>query len=127
MTSVTLGARGPVTGTPDNTALNPGNWTIAFTPDILQVNVPQFEVYKMVVKGAPNTTFNVYVDSQQWDVGIYGTLNSWDPVQPLILRPGQTLYFMYSDPVTDDNPPVATVWVRYDTGIQQVSMAQGVS
>ena len=115
MTLITLGARGPVTGKLDTTTLNPGNWTIAFTPDIFNVNVPNFEVYKMVVAGANNTTFNVYVDLKQWDVGIYGTLNSWDPMQPLIMRPGETLYFMYSDAVSDNTPPVATVWVRYDT------------
>lgn len=114
MSYVTLGARGPVTGLTDMTGLNMGNWTVAFTPAILNVNVPQFEVYKMIVAGAPNTTFRVYIDGQQWDVGIYGTQNSWDPVQPLIVRPGQYLYFMYSDAVTDANPPVVTVWLRYD-------------
>jgi hypothetical protein len=115
MTLVTLGSRGPVTGAADTTTKNTGNWTIAFTPDIINVNVPQFEVYKMVVKGANATTFNVYVDNYLWDVGIYGALNSWDPTQPLILRPGQSLFFAYSDPITDDNPPVATIWLRYDT------------
>lgn len=123
MSVITLGSRGPVTGAPDNTALNPGNWTIAFTPNILQVNVMQFEVYKMVVKGAVNTTFNVYIDQRQWDVGIYGTLNSWDPTQPLIMRPGETLYFCYSDPITDDTPPIATVWIRYDPDIQAKAQA----
>jgi len=115
MTLVTLGSRGPVTGAADTTTFNPGNWTIPFTPDIINVNVPQFEVYKMVVSGADDTTFNVYVDNFLWDVGIYGTLNSWDPQQPLILRPGASLYFAYSDPVTDGTPPVATIWLRYDT------------
>jgi hypothetical protein len=114
MSYVTLGARGPVTGLADMTGLNSGNWTVAFTPAILNVNVPQFEVYKMIVAGAPNTTFRVYIDGQQWDVGIYGTQNSWDPVQPLIVRPGQYLYFMYSDAISDANPPVVTVWLRYD-------------
>jgi hypothetical protein len=115
VTLVTLGSRGPVTGEKDTTNFNPGNWTVAFTPDIIDINVPQFEVYKMVVKGAANTTFNVYVNNFLWDVGIYGTLNSWDPVQPLILRPGDSLFFAYSDPVTDLNPPVCTIWLRYDT------------
>lgn len=117
MTNVTLGSRGPVTGAVDTTTFNPGNWTVAFTPDIINVNVPQFEVYKMVVAGASDTTFNVYVDNYLWDVGIYGTLNSWDPTQPLIMRPGQSLYFCYSDPVTDETPPVCTIWVRYNTDI----------
>jgi len=117
MALVTLGSRGPVTGAADTTTKNPGNWTIAFTPDVINVNVPQFEVYKMVVSGAEDTTFNVYVDSWLWDVGIYGALNSWDPTQPLILRPGQALYFAYSDPVTDGTPPVATIWIRYNTDL----------
>lgn len=115
MTLVTLGSRGPVKGAKDTTNFNPNNWTVAFTPDIINVNVSQFEVYKMVVKGAANTTFNVYVDNFLWDVGIYGTLNSWDPVQPLILRPGQNLYFAYSDPTSDNTPPTCTIWLRYDT------------
>jgi hypothetical protein len=115
MTYITLGSRGPIKGAADNTALNPGNWTIAFSPDIINVNVTQFEIYKIIVNGAPNTTFKVYVDAAQWDSALYGQSNSWDPQQPLIMRPGQFLYFMYSDPITDNNPPNATIWMRYDS------------
>jgi hypothetical protein len=122
VTLITLGSRGPVTGAKDFTGMNPGNWTIAFTPNILSVNVPQFQIYKMIVKGAVNTTFQVWVDDRQWDVGIYGALNSWDPTQPLVMRPGETLFFMYSDPTTDNTPPVATVWVRYDSEILRLSI-----
>lgn len=114
MSTVTLGARGPVKGKLDTSNHNPGNWTIAFDPSVLNVNVPQFEVYKMVVMGAANTTFNVFVDFWQWDTGVYGQQNAWDPMQPLILIPGQTLYFCYSDPVSDNTPPTATIWLRYD-------------
>lgn len=129
MSYVTLGARGPITGLKDTTGLNPGNWTVAFTPAILGINVPQYEIYKIIVAGAANTTFNVYIDRQLWDVGIYGTLNSWDPVQPLIVRPGQYLYFMYSDPVTDATPPVITVWLRYDPLLNNLpaQFAQGLT
>lgn len=116
MTLVTLGSRGPVTGKADTTGLNPGNWTISFTTDILDVNVEQYQVYKMIVSTqATGTTFNVYVENKLWDVGIYGDLNSWDPQQPLIMRPGESLYFCYSDPVSDGTPPVSTIWLRYDT------------
>jgi hypothetical protein len=117
MPYVTLGARGPVTGKLDTSGHNPGNWTAAFTPDILTINTSQFEVYKIVLAGANNTTFNVFVDTWQWDTGIYGTLNSWDPSQPLIMRPGQTLYFCYSDAVADNTPPVVTIWLRYDPNV----------
>jgi hypothetical protein len=110
----TLGARGPIKGTADTSGHNPGNWTVAFTPDIINVNVAQFEVYKMIVSGANNTTFNVFVDTWLWDVGVYGTLNAWDPNEPLIMRPGQNLYFCYSDAISDGTPPIATIWLRYD-------------
>jgi hypothetical protein len=122
-----LGARGPLTGVPDTTQLNPGNWTVAFTPDIINVNVPQCEVYKIVVSGAPNTTFDVYVDIQQWDTGVYGALNSWDPQQPLILRPGNSLYFCYSDPTTDNTPPIVTIWLRYDLGYSSMKILNNKS
>lgn len=117
MSYVGLGSRGPLKGAVDTSGNNPGNWTIAFDPAQLNVNVPQFEVYKMIVFGAANTTFNVFVDNKQWDTGVYGTQNSWDPVQPLILVPGNTLYFCYSDPVSDNSPPNATIWLRYDASL----------
>jgi len=115
---IDLGSRGPQTGTADNTGLNPGNWTIVFDSSMLP-QVAQYEVYKIVVKGAQNTTFAVYRDIELWDVGIYGTLNSWDPQQPLLMRKGETLNFAYSDPVTDLTPPVATIWLRYDSTLPQ--------
>ena len=119
MSFVTLGSRGPTTGKPDTSVLNPGNWTVSFTPDIINVNLSQFEVYKMVVFCAKATlvTFDVYVDNFKWDTGIYGNRNSWDPSQPLILRPGQTLAFPYSNPSTDGFPPTVTIWLRYDPAI----------
>lgn len=115
---IPLGTRGPVTGALDNSGHNPGNWTIAFTPNLLTVNVSYFEVYKMIVQGASGTTFNVFVDLMQWDTAVYGTQNSWDPMQPLLMKPGENLYFCYSDAVSDLTPPVATIWLRYDPAIQ---------
>lgn len=115
MSYKSLGNRGPITGTADTTGLNTGNWTVSFTTDILNCNVPEFEVYKIVVKGAPGTTFNVYVENKQWDTAVYGQQNSWDPQQPLVMRPGQSLFFLYSDPVSDNTPPVITIWMRYDS------------
>ena len=116
MSYITLGSRGPQKGALDNTGINPGNWTIAFTPDIIDVNVSQFEVYKMIVNSANPVlvTFDIAVDLAKWDTGVYGNRNSWDPSEPLIMRPTQTLYFFYSDLATDGFPPVATIWLRYD-------------
>lgn len=119
---VELGARGPVMGTPDNTGLNPGNWTIAFDPAVLNIStaIQYFEIYKMIVHGAAGSTFNVYVDRNIWDTAVYGAQNSWDPSQPLKMQQGQTLYFMYSDPTSDATPPVATIWLRYDIGTKEM-------
>lgn len=113
---IELGPRGPVNGAADNTGLNPGNWTIALDPAVLSVSteIRYFEVYKMIVHGAPGSTFNVYVDRNEWDTAVFGQQNSWDPIQPLKMQNGQTLYFMYSDPVSDGTPPTVTVWLRYD-------------
>jgi hypothetical protein len=121
MSFITLGSRGPLKGAADNTGMNSGNWTVAFTPDLINVNVSQFEIYKMTVLCAKPTlvTFDVFVDTFKWDTGVYGNRNSWDPSQPLIMRPGQTLAFLYSNPVSDNFPPVVTIWMRYDPAIAQ--------
>jgi hypothetical protein len=110
------GTRGPVTGVADITGMNVGNWTITFSPAILNFTVPEMLVYKIQTKGALGSTFSIYVDTAQWDVNLYGPQNSWydDTGDSLVLRPGQNLYLLYSDPTTDDNPPVATIYLRYD-------------
>src|SRR5215469_7239245 len=116
MAYVGLGSR-TLNGAVDRTGNNTGNWTVSFSPDVFNVNVPQFEVYKMIVHGAANSSFTVFVDQKQWDLSIFGDANSWDPQQPLILLPGQTLYFYYSDPTTDNTPPNVTCWLRYDPAV----------
>lgn len=122
MSYIPLGTRGPLTGKVDNSGHNPGNWTVAFTPDLLTVQVSYFEVYKMVVSGALTSTFNVFVDLMLWDTAVYGAQNAWDPNQPLVMKPGETLYFCYSDSVSDLTPPVATIWLRYDPDIQPIGV-----
>lgn len=111
-----LGVRGPVTGVADTTGFNTGNWTIAFTPAILNFTVPEAFVYKMNVKGALGTSFNLMIDNQLHDVNLYGNQNSWydDGDDSILLRPSQTFYVLYSDPTTDNTPPIAWLYLRYD-------------
>lgn len=106
-------------GALDTTGNNPGNWTVAFTPDIIACTVtPQFEVYKIVVRGASGVSqFDVYVDLKAWDSAVYGAHNAWDPDQPMLLNPGQSLYFYFTTPVTDGAQPQVSIWLRYDTDI----------
>jgi hypothetical protein len=91
---------------------------VTFDPNTLNApGVPYFEVCHIVVNGAGGSSFSVYIDTYQWDTNQNGYANSWDPAVPLPLRPGQYLYFFYSDPVTDNTPPTVTVWLRYDQDI----------
>lgn len=110
----TLGFRNGV-GQPDNTGNNPGNWTVTFAPQDLNVYLPYFEIYKIVIHGAAGSTFDVYVDIAQWDTSVRGDINSWDPVQPLVMSPGQYLYFYWSYSTINTSPPEATIWLRFDT------------
>jgi hypothetical protein len=116
----TLGSRQTL-GQADTTGNNTGNWTVTFDPNLLNANIPEFECWKIVVKGAAATaTFDVFVNGNQWDISVYAKQNSWDPVQPMILRPGDTLYFYYSTASSDGNQPNITIWLRYDVALTSV-------
>lgn len=116
----TLGSRF-AKGAADTTGQNRGNWTVTFDPNLLNVQVTEFEIYKIIVKGgASSATFDVYLDAQQWDTAVYAPNNSWDPVQPMIIRYGQTLYFYYSSPSSDGHQPSITIWLRHEVSLSQV-------
>jgi hypothetical protein len=110
-----LGKRGPVTGTADTTGQNSGKWTIVFTPAILNTQVPELLVYKIQIAGALGTSFDVFIENVQHDVNVFGNQNTWfDDSDQLCVRPGENLYFFYDNPATDNSPPVATIFLRYD-------------
>jgi hypothetical protein len=117
---MTLGSRSAA-GAADTTGVNPGNWTVTFDSAAINVNVPQAEVYKIVVQGAASgATFNVAVNTAIWDLAVYAVQNSWDPQQPLIIRPGDTVFFYYSSKSTDGHQPSITIWLRYEITLGQV-------
>lgn len=101
----------------DETGRNIGNWTVSFDPATINCQLPYFEVSHIVVNGAAGSSFTIWIDTFQWDANQNGFQNSWDPSVPMPLRPGQYLYFFYSDPATDNTPPSVTVWLRYDQDI----------
>lgn len=121
-TYIPLGSRtgsktyGQVAADPNN-PLGAGNWTVTFHPDDMAVNVPYFEVCHIVINGAAGSSFQVFIDNVQWDTNQNGFSNSWDPAVPLPLRPGQWLYFYWSDQASDGTPPTVVIWLRYDVEI----------
>lgn len=120
MTYVGLGARKAV-GIADTSGNNPGNWTVTFDPQTINVNVAHFELYKLVVTGAASSaTFDVFVNTNRWDTAIYATNNSWDPTQPLLLTPGDTVYFYYTSAASDGNKPTIFAWFRYDPALTEI-------
>ena len=116
MAYIGLGARA-AKGAADTTGFNTGKWTVTFDSNLMNINQPFFECYKIVVTGAATSaTFNVYVNT-----------NLWDPSQPLVMRPGDTLYFYYSSASSDGNQPLVTAWFRYDPVFTQVYGLTGSS
>jgi len=110
---VGLGSR-PLLATADDTGLNPGNWTNHYTGKVIAVNVPQFEVYHMVVTQAmPGTQAVIYAGPDQYSFVMPVGGSEWDPSQPLLLNPSQELVFAWNTPATG-TPPKTTLWLRYD-------------
>jgi hypothetical protein len=114
----TLGAR-PVQARADTTGLNTGNWTAVLDGQVITSTVPVFELYHIyltapTLTGAP-TTATVMLNLMHWDITLIGQANSWDPSQPMLLQPGDTLFVMFNVPVTTTPPPTVTGWFRYQT------------
>ena len=118
----TLGAR-TVKAAADTTGNNKGNWTAQFTPQIFNVTVTDFEIYKLILKGAAQTaSFDLYIDNTPWDTNVYAAQNSWEPAGGLLLmRFGQTMNFYYNSASSDGHQPVVTAWLRYDVVLSQLA------
>lgn len=92
-----------------NSAVNSGNWTVEFDPkDVASQQLA--EVYHMTISGPSGSTFTIYRGTQFWDNVARGDINSWDPTQPLPMRPGDSLFFYWSTNVPP--APVVTIWLR---------------
>lgn len=113
----TLGSR-QITAAADQTGLNAGNWTNAFTSaDLPSTSV--YEIYHAVVTGAPaGATAVVNIDARPFSFTApgFGGGSEWDPQQPPIITAGQEIYFLWSAAAAG-TPPVVTIWLRYDTAL----------
>ena len=113
-----LGYR-PVKAVPDTTGMNQSNWTASFPPEVINANVPYFELYHFYVQSplvnAQQPAIQVALNQGLWDFNQQGGGNGWDPAQPMLMTPGDTLYFYFSVPTSVTPAPVVTAWFRYDT------------
>jgi hypothetical protein len=118
----TLGSR-QVVATLDQTGLNPGNWTVQLTDQILNSNVDPYEIYHFFVSTVTQLSwsstpavgqFQVWINNVPWDNEPYSANNSWDPSQPMLLHPGDEVDFFFS--FGTGSPPIVTAWLRYNDG-----------
>jgi hypothetical protein len=109
-----LGPSQQVTGTPDTTHRNPGNWTVVLDPQAINCKVAQAEIYQISIDGPVGSSFTVYRNTVRWNTVLQGWSNSWDPSNPLYVRPGDTLFFFWSAPVSQSPAPTVVLWMRYD-------------
>lgn len=99
------------------------NWTVTFDMSVLNVSttIPYFEVYHIRINGVPGSTVDVKIQAWDWDTTNYGDNNSWDPNQPMLVQPGQTIYFYYTYPSASTSAPTVTLWLRYDESLLKVT------
>ena len=116
MSYIGLGTREQL-ATLDSTGNNTGNWTNAFTADVLAARVPWFEVYHAVVEQVPiGAAATIAIGRYSFSFTQPDTGSEWDPVQPPLIRDGEDLLFYWSIAAAG-TPPKVTLWLRYDAAL----------
>jgi hypothetical protein len=114
---VGLGSRRVISAA-DLTGLNPGNFTAAFTPAVININVPYFEVYKMIVENVPiGFSATCVIDAKKFSFTLPNQGSEWDPAQPMQLIPANELDLLWNIPVANTTVPIVTAWFRFDQSI----------
>lgn len=110
----------------DQTGLNPGNLTNAFTDQALGVTVPFFECYHIGVIGVPaGAVADIRVNTQHWGYTAPGVAGSAaagagtevEYAAGMLLQPGDEVDFLWSAGAAATPIPQVTLWLRYDLDI----------
>jgi hypothetical protein len=113
MSYIGLGSR-VVTASLDQTGLNTGNYTAAFTPAALNVNVPYFEIYHMVVTSVPvGAQATIDINNKIYGFCYPNIGSEWNPAQPILMSPTDEIDFLWNIAATGP-PPMTTIYLRYD-------------
>lgn len=117
MAYIGLGSR-RVIAAADQTGLNPGNFTTAFTPATTLINVPYFELYKMLVENVPlGFSATCVIDTKRFSFTLPAGGSEWDPSQPMLMIPSNELDLLWNIPTSNTTIPVVTAWFRFDASI----------
>jgi hypothetical protein len=115
-----VGNPAPVMAALDTTGQNTGNLTSALTSDLIGVNVPVFECYHMTVSGVPLGAAAVVLHNlQPWSYVQPYSGSEWDPSQPMLMRPGDEIYFLWdvTPAAAGTDIPVVTAFFRFDESL----------
>jgi hypothetical protein len=107
-----VGYLGKLTRSGASYADNPvlaGGWTVKFDPADIGIRVAA-EVYHMAVQGPASSQFQVWIDDVFYDNAVRGDINSWDPAQPMFIRPGDTVFLHWN--TAGGNAPKVTLFFR---------------
>ena len=100
---------------PDTTERNTGNWTTEIpVADVSRLAVA--EIYHAVVSNVtPGSWATIQIGIRDFSFTQPVSGSEWDPVNPPLLGPGQTVYFLWNIPyVSGAAGPVVTTWWRFD-------------
>lgn len=85
----------------------PGAWSAQLGPADLYP--ADFVVYHIALVG-PGGPFRVYIDNRFYSVSSRGDLNEYDPVHPMYVRRGESIWFHWS--TATGTQPAVTVYAR---------------
>jgi hypothetical protein len=71
---------------------------------------------------------DLFRNTKAWNRTIQGWANTYDPQNPLFIRPGDSLFFFWRAPLVWLPVPTATAWLRYDLDLpeNQAAGAAGI-
>jgi hypothetical protein len=115
---VDLGTPGPNLAGPDQTGRNTGNLTNALTASFINITVQVFEVYRMTVNSVPlGAAAIVMRNSREVSFCQPFSGSTWSPPQPLGLRAGDEIYFLWNVASSTTPIPIVTAFFRYDAAL----------
>jgi hypothetical protein len=116
-----VGNPAPNIAQPDTTGANTGNLTNALTGAFIGISVPVFECYHMTVSSVPiGAAAVIRRNLQVYSYVVPYSGSEWDPSQPMLMRPGDEIDFLWSITPAEAAGvlPVVTAFFRFDAALQ---------